>query len=872
MKRLPSGSLLLIAVLAAGTTRAGDVYFERDVRPILKAHCFHCHGEAGEKEGNLDVRLVRFMTAGGDSGAAIEPGNADASLLYERVHSGEMPPEEDKRLSDEELTVLRTWIEAGAPTLRPEPETVDGPLITEEERSHWSFQPIDKPAVPQVEHADRVRTPVDAFVLRQLEAADRTLADEADQRTLVRRLYYDLVGYPPTPEEVQQYLDDTEPGAWGRLVDRLLDSPNYGERWGRHWLDVAGYADSEGYTNDDKARPDAYKYRDYVIRSFNADKPFDRFIVEQLAGDELITSPLNNLTPEDVELLTATGFLRMGPDGTGSRVDDLELAKNDTIAETIKIVSSSLMGMTLGCAQCHDHRYDPIPQSDYYAFRAIFEPAFNPKKWKRPVQRRISLYTDEDRARAAEIEAEAKKVDAERLAKQKEFIDATFERELAKLPEEVHELARAAHATPAKERTDEQKALLKKHPSLNVTAGSLYLYDRKAADKLKEMAAEAKKIRDGKPVQEFVRALTETPGQIPPTHLFYRGDHEQPKDEMRPAGLSVVSLNLPDLPAIPEKSEELKTSGRRLALAKRLTDGNHPLVPRVIVNRIWMHHFGTGLVRTPTDFGVLGTPPTHPELLDWLAREFVESGWSVKHVHRLILNSSTWRQSTAGDPELLAADPDNELYGRFNLQRLDAEAVRDAVLRISGRLTDDLYGKPVPVMADRVGRWVLGIENLSAGRPGKEIDLKGEEFRRSVYVQVRRSRPLAVLDTFDWPRMSPNCSQRTPSTVTPQSLLLMNSDFVIDYSRHFADRVSADAGDDRATQVRRAWELAFSRPAEESEVQSALTFLDEQTALLAERLPQTTDKKENDARTPAQEALASLCQMLVSSNEFLYVE
>ncbi|MFG0334298.1 MAG: DUF1553 domain-containing protein, partial [Maioricimonas sp. JB049] len=273
----------------------------------------------------------------------------------------------------------------------------------------------------------------------------------------------------------------------------------------------------------------------------------------------------------------------------------------------------------------------------------------------------------------------------------------------------------------------------------------------------------------------------------------------------------------------------------------------------------------------PADFGVLGSPPTHPELLDWLAREFVESGWSVKHIHRLILNSATWRQTTSADRNLMAADPDNELYGRFNLQRLDAEAVRDAVLRISGKLNDNLYGEPVPVMADRVGRWVLGIENLNAGRPGKEIDLEGVEFRRSIYVQVRRSRPLAVLDTFDWPRMAPNCAQRTPSTVTPQSLLLMNSDFVIDFSRYFADRIAADAGDDPTAQIRRAWQLAFSRPADESEVQSARAFLEDQTALLTERLQQEKDKKK-ETRTAAQEALASLCQMLVSSNEFLYIE
>src|SRR5690606_17694535 len=317
---------------------------------------------------------------------------------------------------------------------------------------------------------------------------------------------------------------------------------------------------------------------------------FDRFVLEQLAGDELITSPLDNLSPGDVELLAATGFLRMAPDGTGGSVDDAALARNEAIAETIKIVTSSLMGLTVGCAQCHDHRSDPVPEAEYYRLRAVFDTSLGAAAWKTPRQRLVSLYTDADRKQAAEIEAEAKQIDAERSKKQQEFIDATFEKELVKLPEEIREAARTARATPAKERTDEQQALMKKHPSLNVTAGSLYLYDRKAADELKKMAADAKAIRDRKPVEHFVRALVEPAGHAPPSHLFARGDHQQLKEELQPAGLSVVSMNV-DLPEIPVNEEGRPTTGRRTAFARRLTDPKHPLLARTIVNRLWLHHF-----------------------------------------------------------------------------------------------------------------------------------------------------------------------------------------------------------------------------------------------------------------------------------------
>jgi hypothetical protein len=865
-----------IPAVAADPEQNTEPKFESHVRLILKQHCFHCHGEEEHPEGGLDLRLVRFMKAGGDSGEAIVPGSPEESLLLQRVVDGEMPPDESKLMSAEEIAVLRDWIAAGAETIRPEPERIDSELyITPEELSHWSFQPVTRPDVPEVQHQDAVANPIDAFLLSKLESRGFTFSPRAKQHTLLRRIYLDLHGLLPTPQDIEQFAASEDDDAWSQLVERLLSSPRYGERWARHWMDTAGYADSEGYNDADAERPHAWRYRDYVIQSLNADKPFDRFIHEQLAGDEMVTSPASNLSPDDVELLTATGFLRMAPDGTGGSVPDAQVARNETIADTIKIVTSSLMGMTVGCAQCHDHRYDPISQADYYRMRAIFEPAFDWQKWRNPRQRLVSLYTDEDRAEAAKIEAEAKKIDAERAKKQKEFIAATFEKQLAELPEEIHEQAREAHRTPAKERTAEQKALFKKHPSLNVTAGSLYLYDRKAADQLKALAADAKKLRATKPEEHFVRALTEVPGRVPVTHLFHRGDHEQPKQELAPAGLTVVS-KVAEVDKVPTDDQDLPTTGRRLAFAKRLTDPNHPLTARVIVNRVWLHHFGRGLVPTPGDFGFLGQPPTHPELLDWLAAEFIDSGWSLKHLHRLILNSNAWRQQVRVDSERIVADPDNQLYGGANLIRLDAEVIRDTILQISDKLNPKRFGPPVPVMADRVGRWVIGKENLSAGRPGDVIDMKGEEFRRSIYVQVRRSRPLSVLETFDLPPMSPNCDKRRPSTAAPQSLLMMNSDLLIDYSRHMAERLErlvAGAAGQQASdkRIELAWRLVYSRPPEANELAAGRQFLDEQTAAFAQQPEYQPKGDKPPQRSAVQEATALMCQMLLSSNEFLYV-
>ncbi|MCA9119798.1 MAG: PSD1 domain-containing protein [Planctomycetaceae bacterium] len=871
----PNSSAKTFVILLVGflgpASNAEEITYEREIRPIFKTHCFQCHGEGGVLQGGLDLRLRRLIAKGGDSGESFVAGQPQESLLVQRLLDGEMPPEEVAlRPTAEEIELVQRWITGGAVASRSEPEDLNPDnYITDEEQAFWSFQPVHRQNPPDVQTAARVRVPLDRFIIAKLDANNLTISPDADSRTIVRRVYFDLLGLPPTPDEIDEFLNDSSADAYERMLDRVLNSPHYGERWGRHWLDVAGYADSEGYAEEDPVRPYAYKYRDYVIRAFNDDKPFNQFVIEQLAGDELLTPPFENLTPEQAQKLVATGFLRTAPDGTGVGGVDQDVARNDVMAKTIQIVSTSLTGLTVGCAQCHNHRYDPISHEDYHAIRAIFEPSLDWKNWLAPAKRRVSLYTDADRAKSAEIEAQAIKILDERTIKQNEYIEATFQKELAKLEASLREPIMTARSTPDKERTAEQKKLLKEHPSVNVTASSLYLYDKKAADELKKMADEAAAVRATKPTEEFVRAVWEPTGKAPPpTFLFHRGDHEQPKQQVAPRELTVLTSLKPI--ELPTNDESLPTSGRRLAYAKWLTSGEHPLVARVIVNRIWLNHFGRGLVPTPGDFGALGVEPTHLELLDWLASEFVESGWSIKELHRLIMTSTAYRQASLRDDKGDTVDADNTLYWRMPVRRLEAEVLRDAVLAVSGELNTTAFGPPVPVMADRVGQFVIGKENLDAGRPGTVIPMNGEDLRRSVYIESRRSRPLSIMEPFDLPRMEPNCTSRNASTVSPQSLLLMNSDFALTRAMQLATRVQRDASDNIDSQITLAWQLAYAAQPTEEELTDAKSFIQGQTDYFAANPPPTT--KDAQGTKPADEAFASFCHALLSSNRFLYID
>ena len=947
--------------------------FEKHIRPILKAHCFHCHGEAGVVEAGLDLRLRHWLMRGGESGEAIVPGDASKSLLLERMESGEMPPG-DEQVSLEEQAIIKEWLNAGAITARPEPENLDGgDYFTQEELSYWAFQPIRRPAVPNViadpsaepqsGTASLINNEIDAFILRRLREHQLDFSSKADRHTLIRRLAFDLWGLPPTDQMISSYIDDSRPNATARLVDRLLAAPEYGERWGRHWLDVAGYADSDGYTEKDIEREFAYFYRDYVTESWNHDKPFDQFVCEQLAGDEMSDASAEggDLSVERISQLAATGFLRMAPDGTSAGGVDRAEAANQNIADTIQIMSSAFLGLTVGCARCHDHRYDPISQADYYRLRAIFEPALDWKQWKTPTQRRVSLYTQSERETRAGVEKKAKAAEEDRSKRQSEHIARTLYEELLVVPDDKRASLKEAYETAKAKRTAEQTALLEEFPSIgNISSGSLYLYAeqraRRAGDiervanekqrefilsasleragdldesklanlrellqvdpsewneeqkalgeelgeiivsveelekvnpegfaklqeyrkaaatcrstdaktELAKMLDQVKEIRASAPKEHFVRVLQEPSGHVPKTHLFIRGDHQQPDREMEPSELTVLRSG--DYSVIPQDNESLPTTGRRLAYAKSLTNGQHPLLARVIVNRVWMHHFGRGLVATPGDFGRLGAKPTHPELLDWLAGEFMRSGWSIKRLHRLILLSHTYQQTSIRRETLEQRDPDNLWLARMSVRRLEAEAFRDTMLWVSGELVSELNGPPVSVKEDAVGQIVVGKEMLDGERKpkGGDADWKGA-YRRSLYVQVRRSRPLAVLESFDLPTIAPNCESRVDSNVATQSLMMMNSEFVIKRSERLAEQLIKLTADPKQRLVM-AWERCFAKPIDSQTLESLSEFVEQQAKVFAE------EDGKREAGENETLALASACQAMMSSNAFLYID
>jgi len=820
--------------------------FEKDVRPVFKAYCLDCHGGGDTLEGQLDLRLKRFAERGGDSGPALVAGRPDKSLLIERLKAGEMPPGA-KKVPPEQVALIERWIAAGASTSRQEPEHLEpGILITPEEREYWAFQPIRRPVPPTFGPDDRVRTPIDALLLAKLRERGLGFAPDADRRTLIRRAALDLTGLPPSQEAIDAFVTDTSEGGYERMLDQLMASPRYGERWARHWLDVAGYADSDGNGNEDSTRPYAYKYRDYVVRSLNLDKPLDRFIIEQLAGDELVPRPWKELSAENAELLAATGFLRTAADGTSTGAADEPLAANQVVADTLKIVGSSLLGLTVGCAQCHDHRYDPIPQADYYRLRAVFEPALDPNHWRRPTQRLVSLFTDADRAKSSTIEAEAAKLGEVVATKTKTYIEAATKKELAKFPEDLRARLRAALDTNPASQSEEQKRLLAAHPSVNISPGVLYQYDPAAAEDLKKEQARVDAKRAEKPVEDFVSVLDELPGTVPTTKIFHRGDHRHPTKAVVPGDLSIAAAEGGRF-EIPEKDASLPTSGRRLAYAHHLVKGDHPLLNRVLVNRIWLNHFGRGLVDTPGDFGVLGTRPTHPELLDWLADELVQRGWSLKRMHKLIMTSTAYRQDSRKSQATTAADSSNALYSHYPLRRLEAEEIRDVILHTSGRLDLTPYGPPVPVAEDMVGH-VL---------PEKD------SARRSLYLQARRTKPVTILATFDAPVMVTNCDRRIPSTSVTQSLVLMNSDFILTHAKQLARRIRGEtpagsASDLMARQAAHAWNLIYQRE-----------ITPEEAAWIA-------DFSAHQSSTPGPDrelaVLTNLCQQLLISNEFLYVD
>jgi hypothetical protein len=854
----PLAFLLLLASAARAEERAPP-QFEKDILPILEAKCLRCHG-AMQRKARLDLRTRTGMVKGGETGPALAPGSPERSEIWIKISADKMPPDgKDPKLTEAEKVVIRSWIESGAKANDKAEASakVADVQLTDADRDFWSFKQPVRPNVPAVKAKERVRNAVDAFVLAALEKKGLTLSPEADRRMLIRRATFDLTGLPPTPEEVEAFQDDAASDAYERVIDRLLASPAYGERWGRHWLDLAGYADSEGILDADYPRSAAWRYRDYVIRAFNDDKPYDRFLKEQIAGDELIEywkvrESQKEFAPEQVDALVATGYLRCASDTSRPDFATIKNAPGyyfQTLDDTVRIIASSTLGLTLQCARCHSHKYDPIPQSDYYRVQAVFMSGYRPSQWVPQVERRLfeatAVQEKETAAYNATVDAAIASLKKQEAELRTRFGENLFNDRLAKLPQSIRVDVKVAVNTDPAKRNEVQKYLAGKFENELRPADQAVLA-KALSDAYPEFNTKSQELRSAIKGEDSkrrtlpeIRAFYDLPGEVK-THLLRRGDYLNPGPEVEPGTPAMLAAAKAFSWSAPPK--EAKTSGRRLAFAEWLTQPEHPLTARVLVNRLWLHHFGEGIVATPDNFGRQGAPPSHPELLDWLATELVARGWSVKAMHRLILTSSAYRQVSRVDPKAAQIDPDNRLLWRQRMRRLEAEPLRDAVLSASGSLNDQAFGPPAPMQRKGDGEVVT------------PADTSGN--RRSVYLQVRRSQPLTLLQVFDQPVMETNCTRRGVSTVSSQALTLLNSDFLTRQADAFAARVLKEKPDDPAGY---AVLVAFGRPATETERAKLTAFIEEQSARY-----KTADAK--------RKAVADLCHMLLSANEFAYID
>lgn len=837
--------------------------FEQDIVPILEARCFKCHGAEVQKAG-LDLRRRFTIEKGGDGGAALVVGKPEESPLVEMIVSGEMPPKEEGRLDEKQIALITRWVKEGAALANPnEPplETGDADgAVTDEDRKHWSFQPPVRPPVPAVKQMDRVRTPIDAFLLAKLEEKGLTFNPDADRRVLLRRLCFDLWGLPPTPEQIKEFVDDPRPDAYEQLIDRLLDAPQYGERWGRHWLDVAGYADSDGYLEADRERPEAWRYRDYVIRAFNNDTPYNRFLTEQIAGDELVDwRNAATLTPEIQDSLIATGFLRTAADPTyPGYKEKLECYK--VMADTLQIVASGVLGVTLQCARCHSHKSDPFTQRDYYQLHTVFLPAYDPDRWLVSIERAIPLATEAEQQRITQhnqgVDSRVNALNAELAAATKKTREQSVQAQTAELlkdlkPEE-QEQVRAALLTEEGQRKEEQKALVAKHaPGVKLAEADLFAqYPDYKAEVERLKAAVASENAKREPLVQ-VRGLMDVYVEATPGRVLRRGDFNnlgQTVSPGVPAVLAPAGFQFQPVAGV-------KTTGRRKAFAEWLTAADNPLTARVHVNRVWAHHFGRGIVATVDDFGRQGAKPSHPELLDWLATEFVRLGWSQKALHRLILRSSAYRQTSDLDAAKAAADPANTILGSWPPQRHQGETLRDSLLALAGKLNPQMSGPPVPVSRQADGQVLVADD--PAGN------------RRSVYLQVRRSQPVTFLEQFDTPRMEINCTRRTEAIVATQALTLLNSRFTESCAQALSERLLREAGGEFDARLSAAWERLYCRAPTDSERAAVRSFID---AAARESLGDKAAAATPTELTAAQDAVwPLLCQTLLNSNEFLFV-
>ena len=859
---------IVLSAVAGGsvvyTQAAPPVTFTDHIRPIFERSCWNCHGEVSQLS-DLDLRTRETAILGGASGPALVPGRADQSRLYRMLAGLDDPrmPMGGDTLSVAEIIAVRTWIDegahwddGGATSAADALAALENTELPPGARDYWAFQ---RPVQAPVPVSATFEHPVDRF----LDAARRdggvTAAPRADGLTRLRRAYLDLTGLPPTLEQIDEFLADTDRGAWERLIDRLLDSPHYGERWGRHWMDVARYADSTGFEQD-YTRPNAWRYRDYVISAFNQDKPYNQFIREQIAGDEL------DHTTDETRI--ATGFLRAGPRVDFREKDNPE-RRHDYLDDVIGTIGRGVLGLTLQCARCHDHEFDPILQQDYYNMQAsIF--GYVEIDW--PLRDRAD--TAAYRAANADIDRRVQP-----LRDQIAAIEAPHRERLRLelIREQFPENVQRAAEKPEGERTAGEQLLAVQVLSINpprrrvTEALSAAEAEQRSAlvaavEALEEQRPPtppmAEIVTDGDyrfapdgPGDEIIgcpecRIPPDDPGSFlydggsdpytpPPSYFLIRGDPFSPGSESSPGFVTVATYGDPPT-EIPRPDR--RTSGRRLALARWLTSRDNPLTARVMVNRIWHHHFGRGIVRTLDNVGTMGDPPTHPELLDWLAVEFMDRGWSVKEMHRLLMTSEAYQMASSyGSDPNSAADPDNQLVWRYRPHRLEAEALRDAIMTLSGGIDLTVGGEPIfPFIPPEILEASQGKGYWNNQPDGPEV------WRRSVYVYRRRSLGFPFFDTFDLPDQNQTAALRNVSTVATQALTLMNNEFVLGQAALFADRLERAAHGDLDRQIDLAYRIALTRAPTADEAELAKALVDDQS-------------------------LVDLTHVMLNLNEFLYL-
>jgi len=799
-------------------------FYEKDVKPLLEQHCLKCHGAEAKIKGELNLTTRGAVLAGGETGPVYDPKKPEHSRLLKGLDYSDpdfrMPPK--GKLSDNDIATLTKWVKDGMPfpadklaPVAPAHPKPKGGVVTEEAKRYWAYQPVKRPPVPAIKSANAI----DAFIAAKLVVKKLEPVKAADRTQLVRRAYYDLWGLPPTPEQVDAFVKDDSPDAWSKLIDALLASPHYGEKWGRHWLDVVRFAETNGYERDGH-KPNAWRYRDYVIRSMNDDKPFDRFVKEQLAGDEM--------PGEDRDAIIATGFYRLGL--WDDEPADPLMALYEGYDDLVTVTGQGFLGMTLNCARCHDHKVDPIPQADYYKLVSFFRDI-------RPFQD-VRGFSNSTNSTDITPPERRKVYEAAEKERQKQLADLT--KKIVAIENEVIKTM-SAEDQRAAEGPDRPAIAAKVIRMLQGEKRIEYSKLKKDRDGL-----ERKSKPEG---QEFALSVNLCDPRPPTVFVLPRGNAHAKGAEVKPGFPEVLGA---PAPVIPESKG--KSSGRRTVLANWIASKDNPLTSRVIVNRVWQGHFGRGIVPTPNDFGGLGEKPTHPELLNWLAAEFMENGWSFKRLHKSIMTSETYQRSSLGSEANLKADPNNMLLWRFNMRRLNSEEVRDSILTASGLLNEKMFGPSVyPKLSAEV---LAGISF-----PDKEAHWpksKPEEAnRRTMYVAVKRTLQVPILATHDQADTDNSCPVRYTTTVPTQALGLLNGEFANESAAAFAARLIKETPDDIAKQVARGIRLTAGRVPAESEVSKDAAFIQ----LLK-------DRHKLDDKT----ALTRYCLLLLNANEFVYLD